>query len=89
MPIGCYDGAEVCEVICSYILYLVSNILHKNQSGLYRDNGLASVENLSGPEIERLKKQIVGIFKECGLNITIQASLRPVNFLDVQFDIIK
>ena len=89
VPMGCYDGAEVCEVTGSYILYLLSNILHKNQSGLYRDDGLASVENISGPEIERLKKQIGRIFKKCGLNITIQANLRVVNFLDVQFDIIK
>ena len=52
VPMGCYDGAEVCEVTRSYILYLLSNILHKNQLGLYRDDGLVSVENLSGPKIE-------------------------------------
>ena len=39
VPVGCYDGAEVCEVTGSYILYVLSNILHKNQSGLYRDDG--------------------------------------------------
>ena len=89
VPMGCYDGTEVCEVTGLYILYLLSDILHKNQLGLYGDDGLASVENRSGPEIERLKKQIVRIFKKCRLNITIQANLCVVNFLDVQFDIIK
>ena len=89
VPMGCYNGAEVCEVTGSYILHLLSDILHKSQSELYRHVGLASVENLSGPEIERLKKQIGRIFKECRLNITVQANLRVVNFLDVQFDIIK
>ena len=59
MPMGCYDGAEVCEVTGPYILYLLSDILHKSEPGLCRDDGLASVENLSDPEIERLKKQIV------------------------------
>ena len=79
MPMGCYDGAEVCEVTRSYILYLLSDILHKSESGICRDDGLASVENLSDPEIERLKKQIVRIFQEYELNITIQANLREVN----------
>ena len=89
VPMECYDGTEICEVTGSYILYLLSDILHKNQLGLYRDDGLASEENLSGTEIERLRKHIVRIFKECGLKITIQANLHVVNFLDVQFDVIK
>ena len=89
VPMGCYDGAEVCEATGSYILSLLSDIIDKDQCGLYRDDGLASVKNLSGPEIERLKKKIVKVFKKCRLNITIQANLRVVNFLDVQFDIIK
>ena len=89
VPMGCYDGAEVCEATGSYILSRLSHIIDKELCGLHRDDGLASVENLSGPEIERLKKKIVKVFKDCGLNITIQANLRIVNFLDVQFDMIK
>ena len=45
------------------------------------------VKNLSGPEIERKGKAIIKLFKECGLNITIQTNLKIVNFLDVEMNL--
>ena len=86
VPRGCYDGAEVCEIIGSYILNLLLNILDKDLVGLYRDDGLAIVKNLSGPEIERKKKAIIKLFKECGLNI-IKTNLKVVNFLDIKMNL--
>ena len=47
------------------------------------------IKGLSGPEIERLKKNVVKIFKDCGLNITTEANLHTVNYLDVTFDLRK
>ena len=41
----------------------------------------------SGPQIERKRNDIIKIFKTARLNITIQAGLRIVNFLDVQFNL--
>ena len=41
VPMGCYDGAEVCEIVGSYLLNLLGNILDKDLAGLYRDDGLA------------------------------------------------
>ena len=73
---GCYDGVEVCKIIGSYILKLLCNILDKDLEGLYRDNGLVIARNLFGPEIERKRKVIIKLFKECGLNITIQTNLK-------------
>ena len=35
-----YDGAEICELIGIYVLFLLANIIDKNNSGLYRDYGL-------------------------------------------------
>ena len=81
--LGCYDGAEVCEIVGSYILYLLGNILDKDLVGLYRDDGLAIVRNLSGPEIESKTESTSELFKECGLHITIPIDLKIVNFLDV------
>ena len=52
VPMGCYNGAEVCEIVGCYILNLLGNILEKDHVGLYRDNGLAIVRNLSGFETE-------------------------------------
>ena len=84
---GCYDGAEVCELVGSYLLKKVSNIVDKKSIGLYRDDGLTILQDLSGPQIERKRKDIIKMFKTAGLNISIQAGLRIVNFLDVQFNL--
>ena len=87
MPIECYDGAKVCEILGSYILNLLSNILGKELVSLYRDDGLAIVKNVSGAEIKRQRKAIIKLFKECGLNITLQTNLKIVNFLDVEMNL--
>ena len=85
VPMGFYDGAEVCELVGSYLLIKVLNIVDKKSIVIYRNDRLAILQNLSGPQIERKRKDIIKIFKIVGLNITIQADLRIVNFLDVQF----
>ena len=72
MSMGCLDRAEVCELTGTYLLHQLINIIPKEDLGLYRDDGLGTVNNLSGPEKERIKKQIVRIFKINGLNITIK-----------------
>ena len=65
---------------------LLRNILDKDLEGLYRDNGLAIARNLFGPETERKRKVTIKLFKECGLNITIQTNLKIVNFLDTEIN---
>ena len=59
VPMGCYDGAEVCELIGSYILSKLGNIINKNDIGLYRDDGLGNFKNKNKPEIERTKNQLL------------------------------
>ena len=84
---GCYDDVEVCETVGSYILNLLSNILDKDLAGWYRNDDLAIVRNLSNPEIERRRKAIIKLFKECGLSITIRSNFTIVNFLDVEMSL--
>ena len=38
VPMGCFDGAEVCEVIGVYILHLLKTVMRKENVGLYRDD---------------------------------------------------
>ena len=87
VSMGCYDGSEVCEIVGSYLLNLLCEILDKEQVGLYRDDGLAVVKHLSGPQIEQKRKNIIKIFKDNGLNITIQANLKVAKFLDVELNL--
>ena len=53
VPMGCYDGAEVCELVGCYILNQLSAVMKKELVGLYRDDGLGIMKKMSGPEIER------------------------------------
>ena len=86
---GCFDGAEVCELVGTFILNKLRDLFQINTFGLYRDDELAVTKGLSGPEIERLNKNVLKTFRDCGLNITIGANLHPDNYLDVTFDLRK
>ena len=70
VPMGCYDGAELCELVGSFILNNLTSIVNKSDIGSYRDDGLEIFYNVSKPRIERKKKAIVKVFKECGLTMT-------------------
>ena len=87
VPMGSYDGAEVCELVGSYMLSKVNQVIDNSDVGLYRDDGLGVLRNIGKPEIERRKKKIIQIFKSCGLGITIQTSLQIVQYLDAEFDL--
>ena len=51
VPMGCYDGAEVCELVGSYMLNQLKHDVNKESIGLYRDNGLGVFHNIPKPEI--------------------------------------
>ena len=66
----CHDGAEICELVSTFILNKVSPIMQEqNNVGLYRDNGMGIFRNLSRPNIERKKEEIIKIFKIFGLQL--------------------
>ena len=88
VTMGSFDGAEICELVGLYILNILSSKYHVNGSiGLYRDDGLAAFNNISGPQAEKIKKVITKCFKDQGLKITIKYNLKIANFLDVTFNL--
>ena len=89
VPMGCFDGAEVCELVGVYILHLLKTVMGKENVGLYVDDGLGILRNSSGLEIERKRKQIIQIFKSYGLNITVNTNLKTADFLDVRLDLVN
>jgi len=42
--------------------------------GLYRDDGLAVMEGVSGPQAERARKDLFSIFSSYGLKITAESN---------------
>ena len=80
---GSYDGAEVCELIGIYIQSLLTNILSKDNMGLYRDDGLFILRK----QTDKIRKKIISIFKNINFKIEIVTNLTKVDFLDVTFNL--
>ena len=70
VTMGAFDGAEVCEV-GNFLLCQLSKNYNKEDTGLYRNDGLAIFKNVSGSKAEKIKKDIQKLFKDNHLSITI------------------
>ena len=73
------------ESITGPHLTQLSNILPVESFGRYRDDGLAILSGISGPDTERIIKNIRHLFKTNYLKITIEAGMQQTDFLDVTF----
>ena len=88
ITMGSYDGAEICELVGLYISSILGKVCGIQNVGLYRDDGLACLEKISGPATDKIRKDIIRTFREnFGLKITITTNLKTVNFLDVTFNL--
>ena len=58
IPMGCYDGAEICELADSFILSQLGSVMDKNDIRLYRDDSIGIIHGISKPMIEKKKKLI-------------------------------
>ena len=87
VTMGAYDGAEICELIGTYLLSKITQRYDKGDIGLYRDDGLAVFKNASGSRSERIKKDIQRIFHDKGLSVEIQCNKKVVDFLDVTLNL--
>ena len=81
-----YDGVKIFELV-GLNLNRVSTVNDKSSVGLYRDNGLAAVNNANGPKLDRIRKYIIALFKEEGLSIIIEINLNETHFLDITFNL--
>ena len=61
---GSYDGTEICELVGLYLLNILSTVIGRSSVGLYRDDGLAAINNVNGPKLDRIRKDIIELFKE-------------------------
>ena len=80
VTIGCFDGAEVAEIVGLFLINKVQKIFPGG--GIYRDDGLA-VAAASGPELTRKEKALRKLFQDHGLRITTDVGLVETEFLDV------
>ena len=67
---GSYDRTEICDLVRGFLLGKLSSIIHVKNIGLYRDNGLAVIGKVPGPEMEGTKKKLIAVFKRHRLKVT-------------------
>ena len=82
-----FDGAEVCELVGVYILCFLAKVTNKKDCGLYRDDGLLILRNLNGQQINRMRKNVLKIFKDINFTIDVETNLKIVDFLDITFNL--
>ena len=80
---GSYDGREVCEFVRLYLLNKLTPLIGTKNIGLYRDDGLAVIHQVNGPKMDRIRKDVITLFKSEGLSITIDTNVTETDFLDV------
>ena len=77
VSMGSFNGAEICELFGLYILDILKTekIFSDVIFGIYRDDGLAVVDILPEPDMERKVEQLRKVFKNIGFDVTIEANL--------------
>ena len=69
------------ELVGLFMLNLIAPLVGKSNVGLYRDNGLAILENVSDPDSKRFTKKIIKLFQQVRLNISAETNLVQTDFL--------
>jgi len=87
VTMGSFDGAEVCELVGIFILHNLSQIVRKENVGLYRDDGLMFLRNSSSRATDVMRKKVIKVFKTIGFDIEIVINMKTVDFLDVTLDL--
>ena len=86
VTMGSYDGAEICELVGLFLLSQITLKIDKKFVGLYRDDGLSALD-VTGPQAEKLKKQITTICKKHGFGITVEKLTPQTDFLEVTLNL--
>ena len=88
VTMGRYDDVEVCELVGTFILSKLGNIIGKKNTGLYHDNRLVVLWNMNVWGIDKIRKIIIKIFKDVGSQLEIKTNLKKSRVLGryAQFD---
>ena len=95
VPMGSYDGAEICKLVGLYILHKLRSgkdpIFEKENCGIYRDDGLAIIKVKGSRRIAEndINKKLREIFESENLKIKIDPLTPVINYLDVIFNLKK
>ena len=87
VTMGTSDGAKMCELVQVYIQSKLKETLPKSSFVQYRDDGLALLRYLNGKETDKVRKNIIRVFKDIGFSLEVKTNLKEVDFLDVSLNL--
>ena len=87
VTMGSNDEEEISELVDLLMLSKLVHLFQDNSIGLCRYDGFGVLRDLFGPKAERFRKNVVKIFKDCGLSIKSKTNLKIVDYLHVTVDL--
>ena len=87
VPMGSFDGAEVCEICGLFLLQRISDsgLFQNGSFGIYRDDGLGTTKLGSRDAEVKLRQGLIKLFKSEQLDITCEINTTRTEFLDIEF----
>ena len=83
IPIGAYDGAEICELVGCVLLYSINKIVDPVSHGLYHYDGLIIVDKSTPKKCDGIRKKLHRLFGEFGFKLDIQTDLKIADYTRV------
>ena len=71
------------------MLDIISKKYLKENIGLYRDDDLSVSKNHTGHQNDKVRKELIRMFKHHHLKLEIKCNLKSVKYLDITFDLTK
>ena len=65
----------------------LSKKIDKDNTWLYRDDGLSVFKNHNDCQNDKVRKEMIALFKQHHLNLEIKSNLKIVDYLDITFDL--
>ena len=82
-----FNEAEISELVRLYIQSKLKKILPKLNFGLYGGDGLVILINFNGQQTEKVRKNIIRVFKDTDFSLEIKTNLKEADFLDVPLNL--
>ena len=82
LTMGCHDSAETCQLLGTLVLATITKAMPSASIGLYRNDGLGVLWDTPGSKADWIRMDLIKLFAEMGLRITIQRNWKVADFPD-------
>lgn len=86
VPQAALDDAEILKLMGIFILHKINKLVHINDHGLYRDDGLMVVSAKRRTN-NNIRKKLFPLFNHLGFKITVYLNVKSVQYLDVELNL--